>query len=234
MKTILVLDKNYKSNNKFNFFQKTVSSLVLNGNNYEVKIDDKSFISLFDIKIKSLRKFLSNYADDEIVMLIDALDTYLLAKDEEIEKKFLRFNCDILYSVELNCWPNERFKPFFDVSSFLNSGGVIFKNSAFQKLLDIIIAFVDKNNTDGLNSVCDQHIHSFVYLIYSLDLKCKLDTNNEIFQSLCFENEENIVKMNNRFLNKKTNTHPCVLHGNGADGLEKLTKIIISFNSCNL
>jgi hypothetical protein len=224
MKTVLLADKNYRNHSKSYFLNRTLESLTTNQNSYYFHEDDQDLSSVFDLKVKTLREVLRKYPDDETVMLIDAFDTYSVAGDAEIEKKFLSSGADIIYSVEKNCWPERRIGDFYDSEKFLNSGGVIFKNAKFQRLLDLIVQIHDCTPNPN-NQICDQYFHSVIGALAKMNLNIKFDLANDIFQSLHSEQIENFKRVDGRFVNTQTGTRPCIFHGNGDSGFHLLTNL---------
>ena len=221
MITIFQADKNYRSNPGYKFLKKNIENMEQNNNNYFFHVDSENWVSYVDLKIIKLLKLLKNYDDDKIIMYIDALDTLVVAKDNEIEQKFLELDVDVLYSCENGCWPDPNFAKFFTDNRFLNSGTIIFKNIKYQKILEVLIDLYNGR----LVYNCDQYYHSIFAVISLVDIKIKLDKNNEIFQCLVFENENSFEKIDNRIKNKITNTLPCVFHGNGTNGKEVLDNL---------
>lgn len=234
MKTILLVDRNYSKHSKSGFLERTIQSLVANKTDYELYVDEHDFTSLFDLKIKRFREVLSKYSEDQIIMLIDAFDTYVVASDQEIEEKFLMSEADVIYSVEKNCYPNPKLSSFFETGKFLNSGGVIFRNGKFQKLLDLIITIVEYSRAGG-QTTCDQYLHSTIVAAALLQTRIKLDTDSTIFQSLFLEDLDNFNLNEGRYMNEISNSRPCVFHGNGDDGFTKLNDLFDStgLNSLN-
>jgi len=226
MTILFQADKNFTNNSKHEYLAQNITRLIENGNNYRFVVDDEHFISLFDIKIKKLRKILDEYSDDEIITYIDAFDTYVVAEDKEIEEKFLKMDADVIYSIEKNCWPDNNLSSFFSDNYFLNSGGLVFKNGQFKKILDLLSSIGDSILNNQSLVANDQYLHHVFALIATTNIKIKFDTNNEIFQSLIFEETNNFLKENNRFTNLNTKTQPCIFHGNGTDGLNKLKSLL--------
>ena len=222
MVTILQVDANFKQNEKLPILEKNISKLTENGNNYRLEIDDSSFVSLFDLKICKLLQILKKLPDDETVLYLDAFDTYVTAKDQEIEERFNELNVDVLFSSEKNCWPDGKLKAFFENERFLNSGSFIFKNKKFQNVLEILSRFNFQDHNVYTN---DQYLISLFFLISNLDIKIKLDKENEIFQCLFEENVLSFELKNEKIYNKNTNTYPIVFHGNGTDGFAKIKRL---------
>jgi hypothetical protein len=225
MKIILQADKNFRDHPKFPFLCKNINRFLENGNDYNLYIDDDVFISYLDLKINKLRKILDDYPDDEVIMCVDAFDTITVAPDLEIEQKFLNMNIDILHSVEKNCWPDEKLKTYCSYDTFINAGCLIFKNAMLKKYLDFLSYFSNAVLSDTRLLSDDQYLYNIFAFPTLNNIKIKADTENQIFQSLIFENLSNFEKQNNRFLNKITNTQPCVFHGNGTDGFDKINTL---------
>ena len=234
MRTILQADKNYKQNPNYDLLVRNLEKMGKNDNKYNLHVDNDEFIkdrgdSYTELKIIKLLDILKKYDDDEIIMYIDAFDTSVEASDNEIEKKFLELDIDVLYSCEKNCWPIPNFK-FYPDNYFLNSGTMIFKNGKFQKILEMLCVIHQRRHT------CDQYYHTIFTTINLMDVKIKLDKYNEIFQVLWGYDDDgkDFEKINDRLRNKNTNTFPCVFHGAGS-GKENLknffgyNKPIISF-----
>lgn len=225
MITILQADKNYKQNSNYESLLRSLRKMKENNNNYNLYIDEQDFYkddghSYTKLKIIKLLDILKKYDDEEIIMYIDAFDTLVDYNDHEILDKFLLLNVDVLYSTELNCWPFQSFSKFYNGNKYLNSGTIIFKNKKYQQILELLIE-LDKAR---LQHECDQFYHTIFNLIHSVDVKIKLDVNNEIFQCLWGEDVNNFEKINGKIKNKNTNTFPCVFHGNGS-GREILNKL---------
>ncbi len=218
MKIVLQVDRDFRDNVKFSFFCKSISHLIFNKNDYDLYVDHEKFISLVDLKVKKLRSILNNYDDDEVIMYLDAFDTIVVASNEEIEKKFISMDVDVVYSVESNCSPSKKLEEHFEMNKFINTGGIIFRNGVYKKILSLL----DNSDVDSAILNNDQYLHQVFAIPLLNKIRIKLDTDNEIFQSLYYEDVSNFRKVNNKIINRKSSKHPCVFHGNGCDGFTKI------------
>lgn len=183
MITIIQVDRNYKQNSNYYLLSKNIERMDKNDNMYKIYIDDNDFNkedggAYTRLKIIKLLEILKEYDDEEIIMYIDAFDTIVVADDVEIERKFLSFDIDVLYSCERCCWSSENFRKYFSDNSFVNSGTIIFKNKKYQEILEILSLIHLRSN------ICDQYYHTLFVTINSMDIKIKLDKSNDIFQCL--------------------------------------------------
>lgn len=223
MITIIQVDRNYKQNSNYYLLSKNIERMDKNDNMYKIYIDDNDFNkedggAYTRLKIIKLLEILKEYDDEEIIMYIDAFDTIVVADDVEIERKFLSFDIDVLYSCERCCWPSENFRKYFSDNSFVNSGTIIFKNKKYQEILEILSLIHLRSN------ICDQYYHTLFVTINSMDIKIKLDKSNDIFQCLWGYDSDEFQTVNDRQKNIATNTLPCVFHGNGS-GKQILKKL---------
>ena len=220
MKTILQIDNNYQNHHKSYFLNKLIAKLLENGNDYVLIKDDEPMVSLSHLKITKLLNALKSFPDDEIILYLDSFDTMVFAKDKEIEKRFLDSGLDVLFAAEKVCWPDENLKSHFEKDSYLNSGSILFKNSKYQKILQLIA-----NILNPYAKECDQYLHTLRYAVANLDVKSALDKDRKIFQCLNGEDVSSFEEVNGRFLNKKSNSYPIIFHGNGTDGFHNLNRM---------
>ena len=220
MKIVLQVDKNFHFSRKFPFMCKNISQLERNGNKYDLYVDEEKFVSLVHLKIRRLREILDKYDDNEVILSIDVFDTITVASNEEIEKKFISMDVDVVYGVESNCYPDNKLGKYFGANKFINGGGIIFRNGVFKKILSFLID-VTEGDVAVMLSV-DQYLHQMFAIPLLNNFRIKLDTNNEIFQCLYNEDLSNFKKVNGKIVNKVTNSLPCVFHGNGDDGFAKI------------
>jgi len=65
-----------------------------------------------EIKI-SQQKFFNECRDDQVVMFVDANNVIFYDNPENIKKKFLEFNKNIVVSTEKYCAPNEELIKYY-------------------------------------------------------------------------------------------------------------------------
>lgn len=238
MKLITLHTNDFYKDYKLDGFANNILNLQANNIQYKAYSHDKSGFVLIDLKISALLSVLKTYDLDEIMCYLDGYDTLILEKDlTKIEKKFLDFNCDILFASEHKLAPEKNFTNlekkatffnYFSVDNCLNSGGIIFKNSKLIEFLEILDALDIKAMEDN-----DQYLWQMIYVFtQKFNVSIKLDENNEIFQCLSSYKSEEVGPHygDNLFYNKRTNTYPYILHGQGMDGYRKLMQFSMKSN----
>jgi len=160
-------------------------------------------------RISLMQRELCYLSPDQLILFTDSYDAIFCANPYEVVQKFLEFDHPILFSSEINAWPDESFEEEFPPHPtpyrFLNAGGYIARAGA---LVDLIGSLRVHPMAD------DQRIFSRLYLDnpgrIALDHECR------IFQTLMdAESHLGWNSVAHRPVNQLTNTQPCVLHGNG-------------------
>jgi hypothetical protein len=190
----------------------------------------------FNNRVKDglLQDYLIDIDDNEIILFTDGTDACFMAMEEEILTKFEKFNSDLVFSTEYNCWPDESLARFYRIeketlNNYLNCGGFIGKAGLIKQLLE-------DNDYDTANYSWSNQ-YSWTKRYFKNTDKIKLDYYNEIFCSIgsaageqeffaynpCeaykLKNEwfaNNFIIKGNRLYNKNTQNNPCHLHFNGA------------------
>lgn len=168
-------------------------------------------------KLNILKEALKKYADqtDTLLMFTDCYDVILTAPPSEVVAKFLASKTQMLFSAEDYCWPDRSLSTQYPRVEkgyqFLCSGGYIGYAPAVYEL----VAMGKIGDTDD-----DQLYFTKIYLKHMEDKQIKLDHTTEIFQNLNGNSEDlEIAQTANgsamRIHNKKFETHPVVIHGNG-------------------
>ncbi len=92
------------------------------------------------IKDQFLAYYLPELDPDEIILFTDAYDTLLINDFSGIINAYHRFDATIVFSSEINCWPEPELLPIYHKIAankdpvFLNSGGFIGKVSSIAKI----------------------------------------------------------------------------------------------------
>jgi hypothetical protein len=165
-------------------------------------------------KIIGVNEAIQHLDDNDIVCFIDAYDVLSLASNDEIIKKFKEYNCELLLSSELNCYP-EKYKHVYDTSkdktrfSYVNSGGYIGYVKAIKKLMNW------KSVNEIINICSDGGDQSYFTEYYLYNNAVKLDTYQKIFQSMHKVSWKEIEFIDGRIRNKVLNELPCFVHFNG-------------------
>ena len=179
-------------------------------------------------KITTMMKTIQDIPDDDIICFIDAYDVLLFTNEEEILSKFYNYDCDLLLSSELNCYPGEnilRYNAIYDKLGmdkmtnfkYVNSGGYIGYKRALQELFDWkpVEEIIDIIQLGG-----DQNYFTEYYLEYACvtEKRIKVDMFQRIFQSVYKIYFEDIEFKNGRVVNTILKETPCFVHFNGYGG----------------
>jgi hypothetical protein len=205
-------------------------SCVLNDLQLIVLVSRSDFTSN-RIKDELLADYISEMNDNEIILFTDGNDAVLLASETEILNKFFRTNADLVFSTEVNCWPdNSLYSSYPNNSSspyrYLNSGGFIGKIGYIKQVLND--CKVDKSKFIRSN----QYLWTQRYLNNKdkifLDTNCELfstfnatgltSLSNDLSNDIALLNkwfDNNFAIENQRIYSKRTNTYPCHGHFNG-------------------
>lgn len=184
----------------------------------EIKNIDIKYIIIkwtgFVNKIKYMIDFMKDYNDDDIICFIDAYDV-IVSNIENIYKNFINYNCNIVFSSECICFPYSNIERYKNINSktnfkYLNSGGYIgYKKNIYQMLTSTKLEEITMLCKNG----GDQNFFTQYYLNNQINIK--LDTNQEIFQSMCCVNFYEFEFHNGYLYNKILETYPCFIHFNG-------------------
>ncbi|MFY0599811.1 MAG: hypothetical protein JXR03_09060 [Cyclobacteriaceae bacterium] len=150
-------------------------------------------------KIKLLSDFLVNQSKDLVVMVVDAFDVIINAREVEVLEKYNSLEHDIVFSAEANFYfrnkalrnsYHKNYPKSSTVYRYLNSGTLIGKSVSLIKLLEEIISEnqIDINDIDSLIKVrSDQYLYAkhFVDHKTSKDRKeytITLDYQHDLFE----------------------------------------------------
>ncbi|KAI6647973.1 Procollagen-lysine,2-oxoglutarate 5-dioxygenase 3 [Oopsacas minuta] len=167
-------------------------------------------------KVNILKEKLEEWRDEPntVIMFTDAYDVILTANAETILKKFLEFECKLVFAAEPFLWPDlglERYYPQTRLGyKYLNSGGFI---GYAQDVWNIV------NDKPIGNDEDDQLFYSVIYVDKREQYDMRLDHRSHIFQNLngAFGDVELEFRDNDTvLLNKLYQTYPAMVHGNGA------------------
>jgi hypothetical protein len=187
---------------------------------------------LYDAKVERLILELETI-NSEYILVNDGDDTFFLAGEDEIMKKYLDSTATILVSADRqqdegdSRWPQSIFRDRYPQSPtpwrYCNSGGYIGKRKDILHLL---------YNMSSLK--CPDYIHIYrskdwnndqfrMSVAYLNGYPLTIDTNCNLFQTMgCVESGE-IVIQDDRIGNTVTKTKPSVVHFNGnALGIEEM------------
>jgi hypothetical protein len=179
-------------------------------------------------KITTMKQVIEDIQDDDIVCFIDSYDVLLFTNVDEILSKFHSYDCDLLLSSELNCYPGENMSRYNEVYNtlglekmtnfkYVNSGGYIGYKRALQELFNWkpVEEIIDIIQLGG-----DQNYFTEYYLEFACVPKknIKIDMFQCIFQSVYKLYFEDIEFKNGRVVNTVLCETPCFVHFNGYGG----------------
>lgn len=141
----------------------------------------------------------------------DAFDTYFVGDIGNIELP----SCKMFMSAEKNCYPNphmvHRYPHIKSEWKFVNGGGHKSNTNFFVELWES--QHEGKENDQLWLAEC-----------YLRNNDIKLDSNCILFQTL-YMGTDSDFSYDERFFNKKTNSYPCLIHGNGRSDMSKAYKL---------
>jgi len=165
-------------------------------------------------KIVSVQQAIQSLPEDEIVCFMDAFDVIVCGTEQEILEKYIAFGKELVFSTELNCFPEEYryLYPQVDKSNyrFLNAGGYIGTKRAVEACLTW--KSFEYQFHRCANGTDQAYMHE--YFLSHQDTVA-LDTMCTMFQSVYRTRWTELICTNGRVLNTVLNTQPCFLHFNG-------------------
>jgi hypothetical protein len=172
----------------------------------------------FYTKLNETNKILNTLDDDDLFLFIDSYDIMINSQMEEIVTKFESFNCDLLISSELVCFPDylqdkmDKNPPFNIRNKYPNAGGYIGYVKEIKKMMNW-------KSEEEKKVICEKGTDQAYVIEYYMEncttTNIKLDVKSEIFQSMHAISWEELIIKNGRVHNTVLNTSPCFLHFNG-------------------
>ncbi len=188
----------------------------------------------FGGKMLTIREYINDLPDDEIIISVDPFDVIFLCGLDEIENKFekikasflcgalnLNFFNAIVYNHEFNK-TREKTPRTLTNYNFLNTGTWISSAGYARFIIDELVGKYQMTETS-----MDQQILTGIYIqnSYSVDI----DWNCEIFHNLLFKDFitrrpdlKDLQYYNGRIINTASNSKPCIIHASGNANLRKL------------
>ena len=171
-------------------------------------------------------KFLNECRDNQIVMFVDANDVIFYDNPENIKKKFLGFNKNIVVSAEKNCAPDREINEYYPEETkneqfrYVNSGGYI---GYVKDLKEMLNSYNSGKNCMKYNQIDDKIPDGYIsdqrcmhkYYLENLD-KIALDHKQKIWSvaTRTKRQDYDITKYNNLY-NKITKQKSSIMHANG-------------------
>ena len=215
-------------------------SLELNGHSRD-QIEVLTILNWrgFIDKIQAMKTCVESLPEDTIVCFIDAYDVLCFSDKAEIERKFLEYNCDIIFSSEQNCYPIENLakyelieytlfernftgqvgakRPIETSYKYVNSGGYIGYAGAMRRMfawksMEEIATMIELGG--------DQQFFTQYYLEFGSGtadpfVRVGIDDQQRIFQSLYKVDLADFAFFHGRMYNHILRTEPCFIHLNG-------------------
>jgi hypothetical protein len=188
----------------------------------------------FGKKMMTIREYIYNLPDDEIVLSVDPFDVIFLCGLDEIENKFEEIRTSFLCgALKLSFFNSSVYNREFNKTSkktpitptnynFLNTGTWISRAGYARFLIDELIDKYKMTETS-----MDQQLLTGIYIEQSHGVD--IDWNCKIFHNLLFKDfitrrpDLKDLKFNNgRIVNTASDTRPCILHASGNANLKKL------------
>lgn len=155
------------------------------------------------------------------IIFCDSWDLVFATTPEEIIKKYLEFDADIVISAEKNCFPDTQKKEYDELGAtssykYLNSGFIVGTTEAFLKVLEAMdLGNIPDDYWDGQRMVHinDQELYQQIFL--KQPVKMALDYNQVLSRTLHEAKLEELDFSEPRIRNIETDTYPCTFHMNG-------------------
>lgn len=187
-----------------------------------------------------LLEYIKRSGKNETIFFTDAFDTVFLTGAQEIMDKYLSFQSPLVFSAEINCWPDTKLEKEYPEGTdayffkYLNSGGFIGESEYIRALIE---KYYNGDKIDhNVHQWSNQYTWNQIYLKERDTIK--LDHTGEIFYTLSsdiaissaysYHKDEEVkgkaleadVKRlseelsieNNRIKSNVTGTSPCHLH----------------------
>ena len=170
-------------------------------------------------KIQLMIDAIKNIPDKDIICFVDGYDVLINSDEDELLKKFKDFNCSLVLSTELNCYPYKYKKEMDKLQNYttnykyINSGGYIGYKNAIYKLLTWTTNYRKYYGHD--------QAYFIDYYLQNQKDDILLDYNCKIFQCMCFVSWKEIDFRSGRMYNNILEEYPCFIHFNGNSYLTK-------------
>ena len=169
-------------------------------------------------KLKEVKKKIQSFNDNDIIIFIDAFDVLISGNTSEIIEKFKSYNCDILVSAELNCYPSflkndlDKIMPKNIKNKYINAGG-------YMGYVKNIKSLLEWKSIDEIVNICKKGTDQAYIIKYFMEnynkLNIKLETKTWIYQNMHWISWKEIDFRGGRVYNNVLNTYPCFVHFNG-------------------
>jgi hypothetical protein len=170
-------------------------------------------------KITYMKTAIATLPPDDIVCFVDAYDVLVNEDESEIIRRFKSYDCDLLFGVELNCYPDTYKSDLDSVNTiegnlykYINTGGYIGYTKAVKDM------FEWKNDAE-LKAICDRgtdQAYGIEYFLSNVNTKqLKLDIECKLFQNMHLVSWNELEFRNGHMYNIVMEVSPCFIHFNG-------------------
>jgi hypothetical protein len=181
----------------------------------------------YDFKLRHTLALAKTLKPDDILMHLDAYDTYVLAHSHEVLEKFYNMDANIVVSTEKTLAPVPEFHrdnklevmdnlyPTAPNSyRWINSGTYIGYAGAIENVLSVMPQnfHCDMPTGEKTNTSDDQRCFHTLFIKDGVKNNIKLDYNQDIFHCMWDVHHYSLEPTR---LFSETGSRPCVLHGNG-------------------
>lgn len=179
----------------------------------------------FDFKLKHTLEVANQLEPDDVLMHLDAYDTFVLTNADEILKKFYNMDTNIVVSTETNLYPShelDHIRPIIEDMyptspnrfRWINSGTYIGYAGAIRNLLYSMPPnfHCDLPNGEKINTSDDQRCFHTMFLKERNKHGIKLDYHQDIFHCMWGVDQYSLEP---KRIHSETGSMPCVIHGNG-------------------
>lgn len=192
----------------------------------------------YRIKDALLLNYLDRIDDNEIILFTDGTDTAFVSGANEILDKFLAFNAPLIFSAEVNCWPDSSLKNIYPGNyqhfRYLNSGAFIGTAGYLKDIYRLYpitkyaindyrwsnqyywnLIYMKEHLNIKLDNQCSIFYNMSTYVSNRDEFNLKLksyETRNELFEAERARINKEISFYDKRIKCHLTNSDPCHLH----------------------
>jgi hypothetical protein len=186
-----------------------------------------------------LNVYLEDVSDNEVIFFTDATDTVFVTNQKEILQKFDLFHAPLVFSAEINCWPDRTLEIGYPACNahfnYLNSGGFIGQAGYLKEIYKKYPIFETANDPRFLwsNQYYWNTLYQMEYNKIKIDHHCQIFYNTAIpledfalhkeqlkdekmFNDIVRAEQDRLDKeiqfKNGRIESKITNSLPCHIH----------------------
>lgn len=220
--------QNYYCLNEFYKSTRDVDTLVL-GREY-------SKYSGLGSKPKAVyRAIKDGLVDTKYILFTDCWDFVFATHPDELVAKYKQFASPLVISSEKNCFPDDLKSQYDELDSrtsykYLNSGMIVGETEALLATLEAMnLGEVPDDYFDEVTKqmvhINDQFLYQQIYL--KQPVKMVLDTYQILCNTLHSVSLDDLDLLEERIVNRETESRPCAFHFNGSSKTDGLREPIL-------